>query len=136
MCVCRFSERIFNPPPLPLNMVRIGKWFLSEKSSNMICTFWKNVRDFLILNEFKRPGRKLGNLGNFFSEIFKSEFSILAVGQNRKLGKKKIQNNFSEISDFSKFSNCHSFIFFLIFFLFFFFFFYFTFVITILQFIL
>ena len=63
---------------------------------------------FLILNETKgnifcnikvlncRPGRKLGNFGNlgnlrnFFSEFFKSEFSILAVGQNRKLGKKKL----------------------------------------------
>ena len=49
----------------------------------------------------KRSGRKLGNLGNpgsFFSEIFKSEFSILAVGQNRKLENKKTRNNISEIS--------------------------------------
>ena len=50
----------------------------------------------------------------FFSEIFKSEFTILATGQNRKLGNKKTRNNFSEISDFSdfcKFSICHFFIF-------------------------
>ena len=36
-----------------------------------------------------------------FSEIFKSEFSILAIGQNRKLGNKKTRNNISEISEFS-----------------------------------
>ena len=50
----------------------------------------------------------------FFSENFKSEFSILAVGQNRKLGNKKTRGNFSEISDFSDFSEfsiCHFFIF-------------------------
>ena len=41
-----------------------------------------------------RSGRKLGNLGNvgnvgnFFPRFF-PEFPILAVGQNRKLGKKK-----------------------------------------------
>ena len=44
----------------------------------------------------------------FFSEIFKSEFTILATGQNRKLGNKKTRNNFSEISEFSI---CHFFIF-------------------------
>ena len=47
----------------------------------------------------------------FFSEIFKSEFSILAVGQNRKLGNKKTRNNISEISEVSEFSICHFFIF-------------------------
>ena len=59
---------------------------------------------------------------NFFSEIFKSEHSILAVGQNRKLGNKKTLNNFSEISKISKvseFSICHFSIFFLNFFSFF-----------------
>ena len=64
------------------------------------------------------PGQKLRNLGNFFPGIFKSEFLILAVGQNRKLGKKKTRNNFSEISeisDFSEFSIRHFFIFFLTF---------------------
>ena len=46
----------------------------------------------------------------FFSEIFKSEFSILAIGQNWKLGNKKTRNNISEISkisEVSKFSICH-----------------------------
>ena len=50
----------------------------------------------------------------FFSEIFKSEFSILAVGQNRKLGNKKTRNNISEISEISKVSEfpiCQFFIF-------------------------
>ena len=32
-----------------------------------------------------------------FSEIFKSKFSILAIGQNRKLRNKKTWNNISEI---------------------------------------
>ena len=46
----------------------------------------------------------------FFSEISKSEFSILAIGQNRKLGNKKTRNNISEISEISEvseFSICH-----------------------------
>ena len=47
----------------------------------------------------------------FFPEIFKSEFSILAVGQNRKLENKKTRNNISEISEVSEFSICHFFIF-------------------------
>ena len=52
----------------------------------------------------------------FFSEIFKSEFSILAIGQNWKLGNKKTRNNISEISKISEVSEfliCHFFIFFL-----------------------
>ena len=47
----------------------------------------------------------------FFSQNFKSEFPILAVGQTRKLGNKETWNNFSGISDFSEFSICHFFIF-------------------------
>ena len=46
----------------------------------------------------------------FFSEIFISEFSILATGQNRKLGNKKTRNNLSEIfkiSEVSEFSICY-----------------------------
>ena len=66
------------------------------------------------------PVRKLGKFGNlwklgiFFSEIFKPEFSILTVGQNRKLGNKKTRNNISkisEISEVSEFSICHFFVF-------------------------
>ena len=48
------------------------------------------------------------------SRKFFSEFSILAAGQNRKLGNKKTRGNFPEISDFSdfsKFSICDFFIF-------------------------
>ena len=47
----------------------------------------------------------------FFSEIFKSKFSIVAVGQNWKLRNKKTRNNISEIPEFSEFSICHFFIF-------------------------
>ena len=46
----------------------------------------------------------------FFSEIFKTEFLILAVRQNRKLRNKKTRNNISkicEISKVSEFSICH-----------------------------
>ena len=58
----------------------------------------------------RRPGWKLGNLGklwNFFSEIFKSEFLVLAIGQNQKLGDKKTRNNISKIFEVSEFSICH-----------------------------
>ena len=76
-------------------------------------TYSKNI----FVNYFG-PGRKLGNIGNpgnsgIFSKNFKSEFSILAVGQNRKVGNKKTRNNISdifEISNFSEFSIWHVFI--------------------------
>ena len=61
-----------------------------------------------------RKPQKSRKSRKFFSEIFKSEFSILAAGQNRKLGNKKTRGNFHEISDFSdfsKFSICDFFIF-------------------------
>ena len=59
------------------------------------------------------PGWKFGNLRKLrnFSEIFKSEFSILPIGQNWKLGNKKTRNNISETSEVSEFSICQSFIF-------------------------
>ena len=47
-------------------------------------------------------------------KIFKSEFSILALGQNWKPRNQKTPKNFSEISefcDFFEFSICHFFIF-------------------------
>ena len=66
---------------------------------------------FIFVKSKTRKTRK------FFSKIFKSEFSILAIGQNRKLGNKKTRNNISEIS---KFSVCYFFIFFSYFFLLFF----------------
>ena len=62
-----------------------------------------------------RKTRKSRKTRNFSSEIFKSEFSILALEQNRKLGNKKTRNNISKISDISEvseFSICHFFIFF------------------------
>ena len=55
--------------------------------------------------------RKPRKSRKFFPEIFESEFSILAVEQNRKLGNKKTRNNISEISEVSEFSICHFFIF-------------------------
>ena len=67
--------------------------------------------------------RKSPKSRKFFSEIFKSEFSILAVEQNQQLENKKTGNNISKISEISevpKFFICHFFIFFLnLFFLFF-----------------
>ena len=74
---------------------------------------------FLKLTFFMPQGarsktRKPRKSRKFFPEIFESEFSILAVEQNRKLGNKKTWNNFSKISeifDFSEFSICHFFIF-------------------------
>ena len=71
---------------------------------------------FLKLTFFMPQGarsktRKPRKSRKFFLEIFESEFSILAVGQNRKLGNKKTRNNISEISEVSEFSICHFFIF-------------------------
>ena len=67
--------------------------------------------------------RKSPKFRKFFSEIFKSEFSILAVGQNQQLENKKTGNNISKISEISevpKFFICHFFVFFIsLFFLFF-----------------
>ena len=45
----------------------------------------------------------LGNLGNLFSKFLKSDFLILAIGRNRKLG--------IIIPRFSKFPRCLSFLF-------------------------
>ena len=50
-----------------------------------------------------RKPRESRKSRKFFSKNFKSEFSILAVGQNRKLGNKKTWDNFSEISEISDF---------------------------------
>ena len=61
-----------------------------------------------------RKTRKSRKRREFFSEIFKSEFSILALGQNQKLGNKKTRTYISEIFDISEVSElsiCHFFIF-------------------------
>ena len=66
--------------------------------------------------------RKSPKSRKFFCKLFKSEFSILAVGQNQQLKNKKTGNNISKISEISQvpeFLICHFFIFFLnLFFLF------------------
>ena len=84
--------------------------------------FSKMKLTILLARSKTRKAQKSWKSQNFFSEIFKSEFSILAVGKNKKLGNKKTWNNFSkisQISDVSEFSICHFFIFFRIFFPFF-----------------
>ena len=69
--------------------------------------------DMLARSKTRKP-RKYRKSRKNFSEIFKSELSILAVGQTWKLGSKKTRNNISkisEISEVSEFSVCHFFIF-------------------------
>ena len=88
----------------------------SIKSKVSITIFLSTFQWLLLVskkNKFLWPGWKLG-ISEIFSQEFQIRFSILAVGQNRKLGNKKTRNNFSEISeisDFSEFSICHFFIF-------------------------
>ena len=56
---------------------------------------------------------EISEIPEIFSKNFKSEFSILAVGQNQKVGNKKTRNNISdifEISNFSEFSIWYVFI--------------------------
>ena len=74
-----------------------------------------NLKTFLNLSKARPKPQKLQKSQNF-SEIFKSEFSILAQRLNQKLKNNKTLNTFfkvSEISNFSEFSICHFFIFFL-----------------------
>ena len=78
--------------------------------------FSKMKLTILLAKSKTRKAQKSWKSQNFFSEIFKSEFSILAVGKNKELGNKKTWNNFSEISEVSEFLICHFFIFFRIFF--------------------
>ena len=64
----------------------------------------------------KSKTSEISKISEIFSKFFKSEFWVLVVGQNQKLGNKKTRNNFSEISkifDLSEFLVCHIFIFFL-----------------------
>ena len=50
--------------------------------------FAQEIYFYLLVTTYmtRSKTRKSRKTRNFFSEIFKSEFSILAVGQNRKLG--------------------------------------------------
>ena len=68
------------------------------------------MSEYLPCGRFKWARSKTRKTQKFFPDIFKFEFSILAIGQNRKLGNKKTWNNISkisEISEVSKFSICH-----------------------------
>ena len=87
----------------------------------------QNRSDFTILKKgsnlaeqgTERTRSKTRKTRKFFSKIFKSEFSIFALGQNQKLGNKKTRNNISkvsEISEISEFLICTFFILFLNFF--------------------
>ena len=83
-----------------------------------ICAIWSSIYgNYLIVSDLELAfcaRSKTRKTRKFFSESFKFEFSILAVGQNRKLGNKKTRNNISEISEISElseFSICHFLIF-------------------------
>ena len=52
-------------------------------------------------NAARSKTRKPRKSWKFFSEIFKSEFSILPYSQNQKLGNKKTRNTISEICESS-----------------------------------
>ena len=87
--------------------------FVSERSTTRALQQNENDNDQLVSSTTWKP-RKSRKSWKSFSKIFKSEFSILAVGQNQKFGKKKTWTNFSEISEisnFSKFSIYHFFTF-------------------------
>ena len=102
-----------SPPPCPGEMIKIYSPLLKKKRGGVQMASSKTRKT--------RKTRKSRKTWKFFSKIFKSKFSILAIGQNRNLGNKKTRNNISEIfetSEVSEFSICHFFIFFLIFFLF------------------
>ena len=73
--------------------------------------YWNSWRK-ITLQHTDIPARsKTRKSRKFFSEIFKSEFSTLAVGQNRKLRNKNTRNNISKISEVSEFPIYHFFIF-------------------------
>ena len=88
----------------------------------LLYRFWIHFQSHLLSSEKASKSGQVENSekleisksSEIFSEIFKSEFSILAIGQNRKLGNKKSRNNIyeiSEISEVSEFSIWHFFIF-------------------------
>ena len=91
--------------------LKYSKWFNWGEVSNKVKQ--RNLKR-------KRHGNKARQIfgqvessenSEFFPEICNSEFSILAIGQNRKLGNKKTRNNISEISEVSEFSIWHFLIF-------------------------
>ena len=83
-------------------------YFCKQNKIYEMCLLFFFFQGQILARSKTRRTRKL------FSEIFKSEFSILAMGQNRKLGNKKTRNTISEISEISEVSEfliCHFFIF-------------------------
>ena len=85
---------------------------LFANSQNILLSRWlhpKLISTMKFLSNWKiaglktRKSRKSRKSRKFFSEIFKSEFLILALGQNWKLWNKKTRNNFFEISKISDF---------------------------------
>ena len=83
-------------------------YFCKQNKIYEMCLLFFFFQGQILARSKTRRTRKL------FSEIFKSEFSILAMGQNRKLGNKKTRNTISEIceiSEVSEFLICHFFIF-------------------------
>ena len=86
---------------------------LRKTTTHENSTYIKSVYPFTgqVENSKNRKSRKTQK---FFSKIFKFNFSILAIGQNRKVGNKKTRNiisEISEISELSEFQICHFFIF-------------------------
>ena len=110
-----WSEIAVFPSILMSSFQSLDVLYVNDWRKQSRCCWHKHERN----KAFDTARSKTRKTRKFFSEIFKSEFSILAIGQNRKLGNKKTRNNISEISEISEvseFSICHFFIFFLIFF--------------------
>ena len=99
---CKFSLRCFS---YELIYIPFRTFFTNNAEKKASCTFVTTI----ICGQVKNSENS-----EIFPVIFKSEFSILAIVQNRKLGNKKTRNNISEVS---KFSICHFFIFFFVFFI-------------------
>ena len=76
---------------------------LRKTTTHENTTYIKSVYPFTgqVENSKNRKSRKTQK---FFSKIFKFNFSILAIGQNRKVGNKKTRNIISEISEISELS--------------------------------
>ena len=69
---------------------------MHRKLQPTMMALWKIITE-LCCSVARSKARKSWKTRKFFPEIFKSKFSILAIGQNRKLRNKKTWNNISEI---------------------------------------
>ena len=83
---------------------------IHRKLQPTMMALWKIITE-LRCSVARSKARKSWKTRKVFPGIFKSEFSILAIGQNRKLRNKKSWNNISQIPRFTRFSICHLFIF-------------------------